>query len=220
MSGAASEDAGQSEGAQCPRHNLPLNFWQEKEQAYACIKCLIDEGEVHFVDKSYEARLRKFNQIKQMADQAFRENEYFTHTIADWKDDIRDMLLRVRDQLCGFIDMFTNKFIRQIGKMEHDRQELAAFAKEDIRQTERLTFIAERLERISTILDSVNEQPPNLKAKATSEVEEEMLKLEQEVKTKDQEMKTINDTVSGGLRSAIELNGLSHRLFAKYNDFI
>ena len=30
----------------------------------------------------------------------------------------------------------------------------------------------------------------------------------------------MNDTVSGGLRSAIELNGLSHRLFAKYNDFI
>ena len=40
--------------------------------------------------------------------------------------------------------------------MEQDRQELAAFAKEDIRQSERLSFIAEKLERISVILDSVN----------------------------------------------------------------
>jgi len=47
-----------------------------------------------------------------------------------------------------------------------------------------------------------------------------MLRLETEVRGKDQEMKKKNDDVSGGLRSAIELNGLSHRLFNKYNDFI
>ena len=79
---------------------MPLNFWQEKEQAYACIKCLIDEEEVHFVDKSYKASLEKFNQIRQMTEKSVRENREMTHTIADWKDDIRDMLLRVREQLC------------------------------------------------------------------------------------------------------------------------
>lgn len=100
---------------------MPLNFWQEKEQAYACIKCLIDEEEVHFVDKSYKASLERFNQIKQMTEKAVRENRGMCHTIADWKDDIRDMLLRVREQLCQFIDMFTHKFIRQISKIEHER---------------------------------------------------------------------------------------------------
>lgn len=126
------------EGAACERHGLPLNFWQDKEQAYACIKCLIDEGEVHFVDKSYEGRLRRFNKIKQQADRVLRENQPYTHTIADWKDDIRDMLLRVREQVNEFIEMFTNKFIRQISKMEHERQDLAAFAKEDVHQAQRL----------------------------------------------------------------------------------
>lgn len=104
--------------------------------------------------------------------------------------------------------------------MEHDRQELAAFAKEDFKQAERLNYISDRLDKISSILNNVQKHPPNLKAKATIDVEEEMLRLEREVKVKDQEMKQINDTVSGGLRSAIELNGLSHRLFDKYNDFI
>ena len=46
-------NASAEEGTLCIEHNLPLNFWQEKEQVYACIKCLIDEKEVHFVDKSY-----------------------------------------------------------------------------------------------------------------------------------------------------------------------
>ena len=96
----------------CSDHGMPLNFWQEKEQAYACIKCLIDEEEVHFVDKSYYMSLEKFKQIKLMTEKVVEENKGMPHTIADWKDDIRDMLLRVREQLNQFIDMFTHKFIR------------------------------------------------------------------------------------------------------------
>ena len=80
---------------------------------------------MHFVDKSYKARLEKFNQIRFMTERAVRENRGMCHTIADWKDDIRDMLLRVREQLCQFIDMFTHKFIKQISKIEHERQELS-----------------------------------------------------------------------------------------------
>ena len=38
----------------CPEHDLPLNFWCEKEAIYKCIKCLINEKEVHFVDHSYK----------------------------------------------------------------------------------------------------------------------------------------------------------------------
>ena len=68
-----------------------------------------------------------------MTENFVKENRGMTHTIADWKDDIRDMLLRVREQLCQFIDMFTHKFIRQISKIEHERQELSAFVGEDRR---------------------------------------------------------------------------------------
>ena len=208
------------EGSACERHGLPLNFWQDKEQAYACIKCLIDEGEVHFVDKSYEGRLRRFNKIKQQADRILRENQSYTHTIADWKDDIRDMLLRVREQVNEFIEMFTNKFIRQISKMDHERQDLAAFAKEDNHQAVRLQYIAERCDKINTVLNDMATLPPNLLAKATQDAEEEILRLDLEVRNKDAEMKQTQEQVSSGLRSAIELNGLSHRLFQKYNDFI
>ena len=91
-------------GTQCPQHNLPLNFWQEKEQCYACIKCLIDEEEVHYVDTSFKERLARFKQIRALTEKMVLNNNAMPHTIADWKDDIRDMVLRVREQLIQFID--------------------------------------------------------------------------------------------------------------------
>lgn len=149
-----------------------------------------------------------------------RENAGMPHTIADWKEDIRDMLLRVRDQLNHFIDMFTHKFIKQIGRMEQEKQELMAFVGEDRRQGERLTYIETRLEKVISMLAEIELLPPNHKASATSKFEPEMLKLEQEVVVKDQEMKQVNDVVQRGLGAAVDLNGLSHRLFQKYNNFI
>ena len=40
------------------------------------------------------------------------ENKYLPMTIQDWKEDIRDVLLRVRTQMISFIDDFTERFIR------------------------------------------------------------------------------------------------------------
>lgn len=84
----------------------------------------------------------------------------------------------------------------------------------------RLNYIEERLIKMINILTTIEETQPNLKAKATSSAEEEMLKMEQEVIQKDQEMKKFNDTITHGFRAVVDLNGLSHRLFQKYNSFI
>ena len=102
----------------CPEHDLPLNFWSEKEAIYKCIKCLINEKEVHFVDHSYKHQLERFQEIKSMTVNIMDENKYMPRTIQDWKEDIRDVLLRVRTQMISFIDDFTERFVRQIAKIE------------------------------------------------------------------------------------------------------
>ena len=51
-----------------------------------------------------------------------------------------------------FIENFTERFIKQIGKIESDRRELATFIGEDRRQGERLSFIETKLVRINSIL--------------------------------------------------------------------
>jgi len=59
------------------------------------------------------------------------ENEHMPIMIGEWKTDIRDMLLRVRAQMIEHVDCFTNRFIKQIGKIEHERRELATHIGED-----------------------------------------------------------------------------------------
>ena len=80
----------------CPEHDLPLNFWSDKDAMYNCIKCLIDEKEVHFVDHSYKGHLQRFKEIKTMTESAMEGNKFMPFMIKEWKEDIRDVLLRVR----------------------------------------------------------------------------------------------------------------------------
>lgn len=96
----------------CPEHALPLNFWSDKETIYKCIKCLINEKEVHFVDHSYKSKLEYFKELQSMTESMLKNNKWMPHTIEDWKSDIRDMVLRVRQQMIDFIDNFSDRFIR------------------------------------------------------------------------------------------------------------
>ena len=66
---------------------------------------------------------------------------------------------------------------------------MAAFAKEDNHQAVRLQYIAERCDKINTVLNDMATLPPNLLAKATQDAEEEILRLDLEVRNKDAEMK-------------------------------
>ncbi len=79
----------------CKKHNVPLNFWSNKEQVYQCIKCLINEDEVHYIDDSYKKHLDDFRAIRSYGMSALTENQVMSQTLRDWKDDIRDILQRV-----------------------------------------------------------------------------------------------------------------------------
>jgi peptidoglycan hydrolase CwlO-like protein len=47
----------------------------------------------------------------------------------------------------------------------------------------------------------------------TSELEEEILKIENEIKGTDSDMKQLNEKIVQGFRAVVDLDGLSHRLF-------
>ena len=77
-----------------------------------------------------------------------------------------------------------------------------------------------RLERINAILKSVEETQPNMKAAIVKDLSPEMSILENEVLKKDQEMKQVGSNVRKSVNSAVDLNGLSHKLFSKYMNYI
>ena len=63
------------------------------------------------------------------------------------------------------------------------------------------------------MLQQIEETAPNHKAKVTSELEEEILKIENEIKGTDSDMKQLNEKIVQGFRAVVDLDGLSHRLF-------
>ena len=53
---------------------------------------------MQYIDKSYLASLDKFNEVREQTRKAIVENAGAVHDLGGWKDDIRDMVMRVRGQ--------------------------------------------------------------------------------------------------------------------------
>ena len=52
--------------------------------------------DLQYIDKKYKKQLEEFENIKEYAAKAIKENSPNIHIIAEWKDSIRDTLLRVK----------------------------------------------------------------------------------------------------------------------------
>ena len=65
------------------------------------------------------------------------ENEPSITIIKEWKENIRQTLIEVKNEFVEWIDTFTNKFVKSLNKIEQSR-ELVNFVGEDKRQELRL----------------------------------------------------------------------------------
>ena len=141
-------------------------------------------------------------------------------TIKDWKEDIRDLILRVREQMIGFIDGFTSRIIKQISRIEQDKREVAAVSSQDRRQGERLDFIKEKLVRTNEILKTIEDTQPNMRADLVKTQIEEMEEIERLVQEKDQEMKEMHTKVRHAINKEVHVKDLSGKLFGKFMNYI
>ena len=215
----ADDGEGELDTALCKKHNVPQNFWSNKEQIYQCIKCLINDEEVHFIDTSYKRTLEEFRAIKKYAKFALNENAPMACLIHEWKDDIRDMLQRVNAQFVQMITEFTRRFFNSLIKVEYS-EKMQPFQGEDSRQNARLEFMKEKYESITKIIEDIDATAPNLKANAVSEIQEQMRKLELDLIQKDKEMKKVNQRAQRAMTETVDLNPLSERIFNKYIKYI
>ena len=139
----------------CDEHNEPLNFWSQKLGRYQCIRCLINETEVHFIDYSYKPQLEKYRSIQSFGLRALQENEPMEHVIKDWKDDIRDILSRIHTTFIEMIAEYTRKFYRSLLHIESS-DKMKQFYNEDSRQRERLDYMREKYSSIKNIIDDID----------------------------------------------------------------
>jgi len=119
-------------GERCPIHGCGLNFYSSKEQGFKCLSCLINKEDVQYIDKSYIASMDQFSEVRDQTGQAIQDNIDAQHDLAVWKDDIRDMIVRVREQFIVFIDEYTNTMKKQIDEIEQS-SDMKVFIGEDRR---------------------------------------------------------------------------------------
>ena len=132
-------------GERCPIHGCGLNFYSSREQGYKCLSCLINSNDVQYIDKSYIASLDKFNEVREFTERAIETNGDAQHELAWWKDDIRDMIMRVRERFLSFIDEYTQTLKKQLNDIE-STSEMKDFIGEDRRQEYRLKNLQDKHE--------------------------------------------------------------------------
>ena len=116
----------------CQTHNAPATFYSKVEQRYKCLKCIVAQEDLHYIDKRYKKQLEEFEAIKEYTCKAVIENEPSITIIKEWKESIRKTLIDVKDEFVEWIDTFTNKFVKSLNKIEQSR-ELVNFVGEDKR---------------------------------------------------------------------------------------
>ena len=75
--------------------------------------------DLQYIDKSYKKQLEEFEHIKEYTKKAIVENRPHIHIIAEWKGQIRDTLLKVKEKYIEWIETFTHKFIKSLNKIAH-----------------------------------------------------------------------------------------------------
>lgn len=172
----------------CEEHNAPATFFSEAENKYKCLKCIVVKSELHYIDKRYKKQLEEFEAIKAFAMKAIVENGPNTSIIKEWKEAIRDTLIKVKSEFIEWIDNFTNKFVKSLNKIEQSR-ELINFVGEDKKQEMRLKDMQDKYKEILKIFYNIQSTKPNQKLVTIEGYRPEMVKIQQHLISKDKEIK-------------------------------
>lgn len=129
---------------------------------------------LHYIDKKYKKQMEEYESIKDYAAKAIKENAPNIHIIAQWKAQIRDTLLKVKEKYIEWIETFTNKFVKSLNKIEHSKQ-LNEFISEDKRQELRLLDMQDKYNEILSIFFKIQRTVPDDKLKAIEDSRSKMV---------------------------------------------
>ena len=118
---------------------------------------------MQYIDKSYIASLDNFKEISARTRSIILEHADAILDLSQWKDDIRDMVMRVRTCFMAFIEEYTMQLKKNLIDIE-GQQLMREFIGEDRRQEYRLKNLEEKLAELDAIIKIIEETPRHLKA--------------------------------------------------------
>lgn len=162
----------------CPEHNAPATFFSRHDNAYKCLKCLVEREDLQYIDKKYKKNLEDFEKIKDFVAKSIKDNAPNIHIIAEWKGQIRETLMKVKRKYIDWIETFTNKFVKSLNKIEQSSQ-LTEFIGEDKRQELRLIDMQDKYHEILKIFYQIQLAKPDDKLDCINHYTSEMSKIHQ-----------------------------------------
>ena len=124
--------------------------------------------------------MEKFNELRERTEHAIKSNEDAKADVARWRDDVRDMVQRVRGKYMTFID----DYARQLKENFLDigaHPVMKEFVEEDRDQDKRLKHLQEKHQQITDIIAQIEDTPRHMKATVVRTVTERMKELDGEM---------------------------------------
>ena len=109
----------------CEEHKQIAMFYSDQEKKYKCYECLLKQMNLHLVDGSFQKHLEEFDQIKAKSEDIIRSNSKRMNVMKSWKNEIRNSIMRVRNEFVEWVDIFTQSTIKSLKGIESQSRELS-----------------------------------------------------------------------------------------------
>lgn len=98
----------------CDEHKQPAVFFSNQLNRYMCFKCLMDQNNLLYIDKTYKNVMEEFLRIRDYSKEINKKNQHKAMIVQDWKKDVRAHLMQAKktfnQRIDKYIDMFSEKF--------------------------------------------------------------------------------------------------------------
>ena len=95
--------------------------------------------------------MEKFDELRERTERAIKTNEDARADISRWRDDVRDMVQRVRSKYMTFVDDFARQLKQNFLNIE-EHPVMKDFVEEDKDQEKRVNHLREKHEQITEII--------------------------------------------------------------------
>ena len=159
--------------------------------------------------------MEKFDELRERTERAIKTNEDAKADISRWRDDVRDMVQRVRSKYMTFVDEFARQLKQNFLNID-EHPVMKEFVEEDRDQEKRVNQLREKHEQISEIIQTIESTPRHQKAAVVRTVSERMGELDREMTLIWQKIIMQRQKVNDAISQTLPLENLSTLIYGKF----
>lgn len=168
----------------CERHKAQAIFYSKQQERYKCFQCLLEEQDLIYIDKRFKKEMEEYERIKRYSANVIQKSSGKMHCMRQWKNEIRKVLMAVREQFQRWVEHFTIQFINSLKDIENSK-DLKEFKGEDSRLKFQLEQMRDKYMEIMKIFTVISNAPAEQKVSVIEQNRTSMNQIESHIKQQD-----------------------------------